>query len=533
MKKTIQIVFFSLLSFVLKGQDKIVYEEGKVSYLSSRNVYVKFTSTEKIQAGDTLYKGLNQDLVPVLLVENKSSASTVCQPIGKMQLEVGDLVVARIILRMEKKAEEAKPKAEDKRKIPDAEPVTQRDSTNVSPYREKIRGRLSLATYNTLSATRRTTRMRYALLFRGHNLNDSRFSIDSYVTFRHNSSEWDLIQDNIGNGLKIFSLAVKYDVTEKASFTFGRKINPRFSSVGAIDGLQFEQAVGNFQFGAIAGSRPDFADYSFNFNLLQAGVYVSHIDRNPKIYTQTTLGFMEQRNANNTDRRFMYFQHTSNPLKNLNFFSSFEIDLYEKINNQVNTSPRLTNIYLSSRYRINKAVSLSLSYDNRRNIIFYESYKNFIDQLVELETRQGFRAGLHLRPHKNLTVGLTANTRFQQSKVNPSQNFSATVGMRNIPLINARGTLTATYLNTSFLTSQIYGARFSKTLIPNVLEGELYYRWVNYNYILGVTQVQQHIGGANLSVKVLKKLSLNLFYEGVFEQGNPYHRVNARLIKRF
>ena len=45
-----------------------------------------------------------------------------------------------------------------------------------------------------------------------------------------------------------------------------------------------------------------------------------------KFYSQTTLGFVEQQNAGETDRRFAYFQHNSTIFKNLNLllvFSSF------------------------------------------------------------------------------------------------------------------------------------------------------------------------------------------------------------------
>lgn len=535
MKKTSLVIFLALLSFALKGQDKIVYEEGKVSFLSSRNVYVKFLSTAKLNTGDSLFLGQNGDLIPVLIIENKSSSSTVCKPIGTIKLKVDDIVVAKIVIKAEKK--EAKKEVVPIANVVDSTQLNlteeEKEPPKASLNKERIRGRLSVATYNSLSSYRNATRMRYAFLFRGHHLKNSKLSIDSYITFRHESGEWDKVQENLGNALKVFSLAATYDLNENVSFTLGRKINPKFSSVGAIDGLQYEHKLGNFQIGAILGSRPDFTDYSFNPNLLQVGAYVSHLTSGAKGYSQTTLGFIEQRNKNNTDRRFVYFQHGGDILKNVNLFGSMEVDLYQQINNIVNTSPQLTNLYVSLRVRMSRAFRFSVSYDNRKNIIYYESYKSFIDQLIDDETRQGFRAGFTYRPVKNISIGLHANTRFQQSKNNPSQNLSANVRIQNVPVINASASISANFLQTSYLQSQIYGLRLSKDIIPKILSADLYYRWVDYAYLSSDININQQIAGASLSVRLVEKLSLNVFYEGVFEIPTVYHRVNARIIKRF
>ena len=313
----------------------------------------------------------------------------------------------------------------------------------------------------------------------------------------------------------------------------GGRSTPRFSSVGAIDGVQYEHKFGNIQVGGILGSRPNFTNYGINLNLLQYGAYVSHIASKPGVYSQTTFGFIQQTNSGNTDRRFIYFQHSGEIVENLNLFSSFEVDLYENINNVINTSPRLTNMYLSLRYRFNKDFRVSVAYDNRRQIILYESFKTFIDQLIDDETRQGFRLGFVYRPHKNYTLSVNANTRFQQSKINASRNLNARLGIRKVPWLNARASLGANFLKTGYITSQVYDARLSKELVPNAFTAEIYYRWVNYAYTTSPSFIKQHIGGTSLVMTISKGLSFNIFYEGVFENRLPFHRVNARLIKRF
>ena len=43
----------------------------------------------------------------------------------------------------------------------------------------------------------------------------------------------------------------------------------------------------------------------------------------------------------------------------------------------------------------------------------------------------------------------------------------------------------------------------------------------------------QHVGEANLSWTVYRKLSLSVYYEGTFEKEVPYHRVFINISQRF
>ena len=525
------------LSAAMQGQTTINTEEGRVSYVSSKNVYVQFDNTSNITVGDTLFLRKGLDLVGALVVDNKSSSSTVCSVIGQQNFKKGDvLVTQQLILPAVPKKEEEPPLLEEP--FPTGEtptittiPVDQIEELEEEIlFKEKIKGRISAASYSNLSDAGNRHRMRYALAYRGYNIKNSRFSVESYVTFRHT------LNDSIvlANALKVYALSVKYDIDKTANITFGRRINPRFSSVGAIDGLQGEKIFGRIRIGGIIGTRPDFRDYTFNPDLLQFGAYIGIDGSNPKSFGQTTVGFINQMNAGKTDRRFLYFQHSSTLAKNLNFFGSAEVDLYENINNEVNNQARLTNLYASLRYRIGKRFRISASYDNRRNIIYYESYRNFIDQLIEDETRQGIRLGFNHRAFKNIAWGASTNIRMQSSGKNPSRNVSAYVNISKVPFVNARLSLRANLLDTDILDSQIFGARMSKELVRGKLNMDVYYRWVDYKYQIGNRVVHQDIVGASLNWRIQKQLSLHLFYEGVFDStNNTYHRVNLKLIKRF
>ncbi|RMG88645.1 MAG: hypothetical protein D6714_00345, partial [Bacteroidetes bacterium] len=492
------------------GQADTKLERGAVSYASTRQVYVKFPSTEAFNTGDTLFIEREGKLIPALVIVNKSSTSTVCSKLLDETFRAGTEIFARIPVKEAPKEEKKKPSGKDRDKD---QPVT--GNPVIVPeeeeplYKQRIRGRVSAASYSNVHADGdRRDRMRYAFSFRGDHIGNSRFSVENQITFRHTLGEWNEVKANLGNALKVYNLSVNYDIDSTSSISIGRRINRKFSSIGAADGLQYEKYFGNFYAGIITGSRPDYSDYGFNLDLLQAGVYVGLMAPNPNKYGQTTLGFIEQRNKANTDRRFLYFQHSGELVKNLNLFSSFEVDMFENVNNVSNNKPRLTNFLVSLRYRASRKLRFSLSYDNRKNIIYYESYKNFIDQLIEDETRQGLRFGASFRPVRLISMGMTSSLRFQKSTANLSRNLNTYVNFSRIPTINARLSVRANFLQTNYIESRILGARMSKEIIRRKVNGEVYYRMVDYFYKTSDSKVHQNIVGGSLSWRMMGKLSL-------------------------
>ena len=154
--------------------------------------------------------------------------------------------------------------------------------------------------------------------------------------------------------------------------------------------------------------------------------------------------------------------------------------------------------------------------------------------MIEDETRQGLRFSFHHRPFKTISWGATTGVRFQKSQANPSRNLNGHLTFSRVPFIKARVSLRANFLQTDIIDSQIFGVRIHKPLIRNKLDAELFYRWVDYKYKIGDRVLHQNIAGANLSFRLQKNLSLHLFYEGIFDNNNQiYHRLNARIIKRF
>jgi hypothetical protein len=428
-----------LCGFSVSGQTVPDLLEGKVSYVTTENVYVKFPSTDNISSGDTLFISENRKMIPALVVKNISSISCVCVPVGSRTYSVGESLSAKV---RQKKAGSDSDKVIAAPSVPVAvlpDSVTPDVMKSKGPLQD-ISGNVTVASYlNFSNATSNTQRMRYTVAVNAENLGNSGLSAETYISFVHKLDQWSEIQEDVFNGLKVYNLSVNYKFNKHHQVWLGRKINPRISNAGAIDGLQYELKFNSFSAGIFGGSRPDYKNYSFKASLAQFGGYLGHDLPGKNGNMQTTMAFIQQMNNGYTDRRFAYLQHVNALVKNLYFFGSVEVDFYQKTMNAQDSSytkdnsPNLSNLYLSLRYRPIKLLSFTLSYSARQNIIYYETYKDLVSTLLEAATVQGYIFQVGLRPGKNFSFGI--NTSYRNSKMiqNQQKVSLVTPPMRGFP----------------------------------------------------------------------------------------------------
>jgi len=542
MKNLLPVFIFLFLCLSLRGQTPGEDKNGTISYITSQSVYVKFESTENIAVGDTLFMVKDQKKTPILVVKELSSISCVCTPISTKQLSVNDVVTASI-----KAIKATLPTEVVVTPIPvvvveKAISDTVKKDLPTQP-KQNISGRVSVSSYSNFSnVSDFSQRMRYNLSLNVQNIGDSKLSAETYISFAHKINEWNEVQSDIFNALKIYSLSINYAFNKNNSVWLGRKINPRLSNVGAIDGLQYETKFKSFTTGIFAGTRPDYMNYGFNANLLQYGGYFGHDYTNKKGgNTQTSLAFVEQTNNGNTDRRFAYLQHSNTLVTNLSFFGSIEFDLFNKVREITgadtayikSSSPNLSNLYVSLRYRVIKRLTLSISYSSRQNIVYYETYKTIIDQLLEQASMQGYMFQVNVRPIKNMTIGANVGYRYSKPDPRPSKNLYSYLTYSNLPWINASATLSATFMETSYLSGNIYSLGLSRDLVPGKVYGGIGYRYVKYKFVSAETPLVQNMAELNLTWRIMKKLSLSANFEGTFEKSSNYDRIYVNLTQRF
>jgi hypothetical protein len=534
-----RIIFYIALLFVIcvemMGQQQNQSLIGKVSFITPQNTYVRFKSTEGISAGDTLFVYSSGKLVPVLVVNNLSSASCVCTPVSSKTLSLSQDVLAR------KKPGTNLPvaKHEEIKSVTTSVKVISSDTvkikTNNGELKQKISGSISAYSYSGFSNTssKNSTQFRYNYTLNAKNIGNSRFSFENYITFRHKSGDWSSVKSNIFNALKIYTLAVRFEPTKSSRITLGRTFNYKISSLGAMDGLQLEKTFNKFSIGAVAGTRPDFRNYGFDSKLLQYGGYIALDTKSGESFSESSLAFMQQMNNMKTDRRFLYFQHSNSILRNIYFFSTFEVDLYTVKNALPKSTFDLTSIYLSLRLKVTKSFSLTGSYDQRKNVLYYETYKTLIDSVLENERRQSIRLQANYRIANNISLGIESGYRFLKSDPRPSKNINGYLNYYQVPALKISVTLTGTYLESAYMNGKVLGANISKDLFKGRLQTSLGYRYEDYTLPESKLAILQNIGEMSLFWQFSRKMSFSANYEGTFEKKNKYTRVYLQLRKRF
>jgi hypothetical protein len=534
--KTFSILSILLMTSILFGQGSSELISGKVSYVTSQNIYVKFKNTKLIEVGDTLQISKGATMTPCLVVTQKSSSSCVCDILNGCEVKIGDEVFFKHTIKQAIPS----PIEEEPIKNPilndsDREPIDANEPETKPMFKERIRGRISGASYSSMSSERESKhRMMYRLSVNASHIGDSKFSVETYINYRQNFTSGVVNPGQKTKFFRVYNLAARYDVDSTMSIIIGRKINNKASSLGAIDGVQAEKYFGNYYVGALAGFRPDIFDYNLNFNLLQYGGYFGRITSGKKFYSKTNIGLLEQRNGGIIDRRYGYFQHSSTINKKLNLFASFELDLYQKINEVVSTDVRLTNFYVSARYKTSRKINFSVSYDSRKRILYYETLKTDIERLLDDdEARQGIRLRVNVKPIKYLNTGVSYSKRFQNDSQNKSDNYNAFASYSKIPLIGGRISFNFNMNISNYLESQIYSVRHSRTIIKKKLNADFYFRMVNYKYLHSELTSAQQYYGANFSYRINRKLVFSILGELSARPTENNYRVNAKIIKRF
>lgn len=532
MKKLLLITILIVETTTLWSQKGTSQIGGVVSFQSSQNCYVRFESTEGINTGDTLYVERNGELKPALVVNYISSISCASTPLDG-QLTINERIVANIPEIKQRTVK--KLRQETDTNLNEHPAIASEEIKEETENSENISGRLSAIGYLNLTNTPYTgyQKYRYNLSLQAMHIRNTGFSLESFVSFTHRKDYWSEIQSDIFNGLKIYDLSLSYKFNDRTKLLAGRNINPHISSMGAIDGLQFNTGYKQFFFGAIVGFRPDYSNYSFNAKLLEYGGYAGHKFIKDKKSIETTLGFIQQTNNGNTDRRFAYLQSNISLIKNLRIFLSTEVDLYKNIDSVSSTAPSLTSFYINLNYRPNKKITLNATYDARKNVIYYETFKNYLDQMLEDATRQGFQFRANYRLSKNIGVGANGGYRNRSGDLMPTQTANAYVSVNQMPFIKGYLTANTHYISNSYLNGWVYSLFYSRDILPDKLSADMNLRLVDYNLLNSSEKSLQYIGEAGIYWQITKGLSISSTYEATFENQNQWGMLYINLSQKF
>jgi hypothetical protein len=539
MKLLLHILLLMITISLLAKEEMTTVVEGTVSYISSQNIYIKFNSTEGIEIGDTLFIKEKNNYVPAIKVEHISSTSCAGVSLSDKKIEINIPIYAFITNGDEEvnTTDESVIKEAAVTTPVISNTVTENEVTTKPSFEPvpTLSGRFSVQSYSNF--TNQSTnydyqRWRYTFQLNANRISGSGFSYSQYISFAYRASNWHYISSNLEDAFRVYDLGINYAFNDVTSLWLGRHLNSKISNVGPIDGLQFETSFSGWSVGAAVGSRPTLDNMGWDFNLFEYGAYVYRSDEVFKGDMYNTLGYFTQTNDYKTDRRFIYYQHSNSAIENTRIFFSTEIDLYKIVNGQSESEFSLTSLYTSINIRPSELFSLFLSYDARKNVIYYETFKNFIDSVFENETRQGFRTRITLRPVRNLYLGADYGYRYRPGDPKPSNNYGGYLTYSQIPGIESSVTGSFSRINSSYVNGDIWSINLSKPIIIG-LDLYLGYRYTTYQFRQGITEMNQQSASVGLSIYLLKPVLLNFTYEGVFEDVQSSGRFLANLTYRF
>tara|TARA_R110000737_G_scaffold352788_1_gene400344 strand:- start:20782 stop:22458 length:1677 start_codon:yes stop_codon:yes gene_type:complete len=542
------VLFGTLVSNVVLAQQKILNEKGFVNYISNDNYYLRFDNTENINVGDTIYLKNNgskinssnfseKDYIPTFVVQYKSSTSILSALIVDEKPPQKTEVFSFQTPKKEKELQEALSEEKEIAAIKNDSTVNSKEEKTDSEIsvekKEHLYGRFTISDDNIISTENSSlSRLGVRLNLGVKNIANSRFSFDSYISYQHYFRSKNP-RNAPNHFLGLYSLALSYSGPKQFTASLGRSINPKMSSLGVTDGIQMEKQIKKFYFGTITGFRPKFSNYMMDFNLFQLGAYAGFEHVATLIQSQTTVGYFDQQNSWKTDRRFLGFQHSTTLRNNLTFFTSAEMDLFERTSaNQERNKLQFTSLYLSLNYRVTKKLSLFGSYDNRRNIIYYQTYFDLIDEMNANQiNRQGVRFRVNYKLTKTISISGSYNTR-----LNPSDrtfmNLQGGVYFRKIPGIGGSFNYNLNRNVTSYMNSNIHSIRYSRTLTKIDVNFALYARILKYKYTnLNLENPFQTHSGLELSKSFKNNFNLGFNFEYYKQKFHNTFRFNVRLSK--
>ena len=533
MRKLLTIICFLVMIVpVTTGQSGTSLLTGSVSFISSQHIYVRFKTTAGISENDTLFTRSGVKLVPALLVNKLSSTSCLCSSLTNKNFPVGVTILAK--KRLQEKPPETVKEAvnqETGAKLKEDIPVS--SIARAKRYQQRIRGSISAASYidrsNADSLSHISYRYRFSL--NAEHIGGSPFSLNSYVTFRYKQGEWDAVKQNIFSAVKIYNLSLKYDIDSSFYLKLGRQMSMNIPGIGAFDGLELGKSFKRFSMGLIGGTRPDYNDYGFNPELLQYGAYLSYNIFKPHIYSGTSVALINQLASAKTDRRFIFLQYSGTLFRNLTVFSSAEIDLFRP--DSIQTGDRLTSLYASISYRLSNKISLTGSYDARRNPIYYETWKTLRDTLFDNYLQSSYRLGTNIRLFKTVQFGIRASWRFLKSDPRQSKGMNCYITWNNKGMNPLYLTLSGNYSESSYISGLNSGLSFQKYFSGGKLNVATGYYYQEYNYNEGGGKIRQHTGRFDLYLQGPAKFSFSADYEIAFERERIYNRLYLQLMKRF
>ncbi|MFQ5823038.1 MAG: hypothetical protein ACE5JB_03185 [bacterium] len=443
MKKMITWFIFGVCGTSLFGQT-LTKRVGEVKYISKQSYYINLGSGQGLSVGDTVFVIRNNRVIGKLLVENIAKQSSACKLlVQKQTIKQGDSVTIFVRILNDETIDE-KSNVQKNRKPERISKSAQNDrrSSRRSKKRNvnRIKGRFGLQSiwfddmgnsnfdYHQLALRTKLKVEQFfglpmQLRFRWRSRAHTRERVLSHDI---SDSEWTHY---------VYELGLVYDHNDSPyEFGFGRILSRQIRGLGYIDGGLFSIKMNNlFRFGLAGGTQPSLRDSHFQTEEQKFGIFLNF--ERGEYQTQrisSTIAFSGRYHGGEVSREFIYMQN--------NFWKGMKFSIYQTVELDFNrgwkqengkSKLQLSNFYISTRYRPFDFLSLTFSYDARKNIRVYET-RSIPDSLFDETTRQGLHTGIILRLTNRIRLSGNFGIRFRKGNLKNTLSASGALRVRNI-----------------------------------------------------------------------------------------------------
>lgn len=504
----------------LPGQ-KPPQDAFRVKYVSSENVFLDGGRARGLQVGDKLIVRNKQGMVAEIEVVYVAEHSASCKILKQQApIEAGYVAVVFERAKREQPAPEPKPQPQPKEKPQPAPRVVQPQPPRARESRRErgtaISGSISAQLYRVndlnpgnLDFTQPTFRLNLKL----SRLFGSDYQIRIRTRSRYNqrtrSYSADIPKQEWRN--RVYELSFGFENRHsRFNYKVGRIFSNEISGVGYVDGIMirhnFSPSLG---MGILAGTQPDWRNSDFQTSLRKYGFFINYQRGDYRATRfETTLAAAGEYHTTTVSRELVYIQNQLSGGNRWYIYQSAELDINRQWRrDKTGENLSLSNLFISGRYRISSAITVGLTFDNRKNYWTYE-IRSVADSLFDDALRTGLRGNISLRLPSRTFVYLAGGFRKRATDAQPTYSFSGGLTKANFLLRRLSFSLNAAGFSTEFTRGFTGTARLGH----NFVDGhrlEVAFGTYAYNFTSGAVSRNNQWVQANLYLSLLRHLFLS------------------------
>jgi len=320
---------------------------------------------------------------------------------------------------------------------------------------------------------------------------------------------------------RIYELSISYGNKElPMNFKAGRIVVNEVSGAGFIDGLLIQKKLSNpFSGGVFAGTQPEWRNSKFQTSGRKFGGYLLYDwDKGGWRYEGAVAGVGEYHYAT-ISREYLCFQNEYSHQSKWGVFQSAEIDINRNWRrDRAGETIKLSNLYISARYRLSSNILTAVSFDNRRNYWTYDT-QTLADSLFDDAMRQGLQTNLSLRLPWDLAVYGRYGYNKRETESDATHSYSISLSKNNLILKGLRASFQYSAFSSLITDGHHWAANLGGYLTKNGYSSVEYGSYA-YEYQVDATDRQYFWLRLDSQMEVYNRIYLQGQYE--YDWGDVY-----------